>query len=183
VCEVIEPGAGSGSAAPNHSAVEIALLPQSRWQFLRSLRLVALQDSPAAFGSDFQQELGWSADAWASTFESSVWVVALDGPTGVGLLRSTLDLERSSGRNVESVWVAPGYRRRGICRLMFAKIIEYERESGASELRAWVLDGNSAAPQAYQRLGFVATGEQQRFPANGRLERRMMYRISDAAPE
>jgi L-amino acid N-acyltransferase YncA len=176
----MEPCRADREDRPTGLRAEVTTLHPSRWPVLRSLRLRALQDSPSAFGSEYRHEVGWSADVWAREFESSVWVVARDGDTEVGLARSVKEVEGAEHRNIESVWVAPRHRRLGICRMMLSRLVELERTAGASELRAWILKGNVTARNAYLRFGFVLTGEQQPcLGANGRLEERVSYRIGE----
>jgi GNAT superfamily N-acetyltransferase len=159
--------------------VDIVALTPADWPMLRAIRLRALRDSPHAFGSDHERETAWSAEEWRSTFASATWFVAFGGRDAVGLSRTVRTAGSPHQRHVESVWVAPGERRRGVCRAMFAELILRERRTGVTLLLAWVLDGNREARQVYERLGFRASGHRQPFPdAPGRIEELLEYRIS-----
>ena len=156
--------------------VDVLVLTPADWSQLKSVRLRALQESPHAFASAYQHEARWSEDEWRSTFDTSLWLAAGTRHDLIGLARST-SAERAWQRNVESVWVQPDRRRRGVTRMMLQKLIEHE-PGGVTELYAWVLDGNDAARRVYQRLGFVFTGLRQPLPGSmGRMEERLVLRI------
>jgi hypothetical protein len=54
-------------------------------------------------------------------------------------------------------------------------VAEWARADGAYELHLWVVVGNSSARAAYDRAGFIATGEQQPVKGLGqRVEERMV---------
>ncbi len=164
------------SAGRRSPDVDVLVLTPADWSQLKRVRLRALQDSPHAFASAYQHEARWSEDEWRSTFDASLWLAAGTRHDLIGLARST-PAERAWQRNVESVWVQPDRRRRGVTRMMMQKLVEHEPH-GVTELYAWVLDGNDAARRVYQRLGFVLTGERQPLPGSmGRMEERLVLRI------
>lgn len=159
--------------------VAVRLLRPAQWPLLRDIRLRALRDAPFAFDSAHDVEAAWSEADWRATFESATWLVARDTHRAVALTRSAQEPGHPWLRNIESVWVEPVFRRRGIVRLLLATLTETERRAGVTELRAWVLDGNDGARRAWQRLGFAPTGERQALPgAGGRIEERLRLGIA-----
>ena len=94
-------------------------------------------------------------------FDSSLWVVARSRGRIVGMVRSSRIGAESWQRHVESVWVEPQFRRRGITRWLMEDLIRWERRSGVRELLIWVFGGNDRARRVYERLGFTPTGESQ----------------------
>ena len=54
---------------------------------------------------------------------------------------------------VQSVYVLPEYRRRGIYRAMYGKVQEMAAEEGVSQIRLYVDKENLAAQGVYQKLG------------------------------
>ena len=105
-------------------------------------------------------------------FDASIWVVAREAENVIGLARSVGELTRPGARHVESIWVAPTHRRRGVFRSLLYAIAEIERRNGVTDLLLWVLDDNHDARRAYETLGFQPTGERQFLPDLGRFERR-----------
>ena len=158
--------------------IDVSLLAPTEWPQLRTARLRALHESPDAFLSEYEREFGWSEREWLAMFESAVWVVARSRGRIVGLARSSRAAAEHWQRHVESVWVEPRFRRRGITRLLIEGLIACERSAGVSELVIWVIDGNDHARRVYERLGFRPTGERQVLPNHaGRVEERLLLRI------
>ena len=54
---------------------------------------------------------------------------------------------------IQSVYVAPEYRARGIYRTMYAKVLELAKAEGVSQIRLYVDKNNTPAQSVYQRLG------------------------------
>jgi ribosomal protein S18 acetylase RimI-like enzyme len=160
--------------------LEVVVLVPADWTRLRAIRLRALRDSPHAFASSYEREASWSEREWRGTFDAASWFVAQYGPHSLGLARSARAV-RPWQRHVESVWVAPAYRRRGIVRILIENLIHHESKFGATELLMWVLDGNDTARHVYERLGFRLTGEHQPLPGSvARTEQRLARRIRPA---
>jgi predicted GNAT family acetyltransferase len=160
--------------------VHVRLLGPRDWLHLRSVRLRALAESPTAFARDYRQEARWSRRDWLATFEAATWITASYAGADqiIGLARTTRETHRSL--NIESVWVEPSFRGRGICRRLFEAIIAHERHIGVDELRMWVFRTNDIAHRAYARLGFVPTGERQFLPSAGQTEIRLRLAIGRA---
>ena len=158
------------------AAVDVRVLRPAEWPHLRGVRLRALQDSPHAFASHYEREARWSEREWRSMFDSATWLIAGNRHNLVGLASSTA-AERAWQRNIESVWVEPRHRRRGVTRLLLKELVRQE-PAVVTELYAWVLDGNEYARYVYQRLGFELTGQRQPLPGSpGRIEERLVLRI------
>src|SRR3954451_18549830 len=95
---------------------------------------------------------------WLEKIQTSTWIVAKVGRRSVGCSRLVADDKVPDARYIESVWVHPDFRRRGIVRAMVGKLEELAQEAGAQELRLWVLNTNSGAWDAYLKLGFAEEG-------------------------
>jgi ribosomal protein S18 acetylase RimI-like enzyme len=156
------------------------LLAPVDWRMLRVARLQALLDSPHAFTSSYAHESRWGEPDWRGTFTAATWIVARETESVVGLARSVGEPEVLA-RHVESIWVAPTHRRRGVFRHLLHALAGVERRTGVRDLLLWVLEDNHEARSAYEALGFRSTGERQYLPALGRFERRL--RLSLGARE
>ena len=155
------------------STLDLHLLTPLDWRVLRKARLEALHDSPRAFTSSFADESGWSEQEWLQMFDAATWTVAREAEEVIGLARSVSEPEQPAARNVESVWVAPTHRRRGVLRALLHTLAERERRMGVTELLIWVLEDNQNAQRAYEAIGFEPTGQRQFLPPFGRFERRL----------
>ena len=159
------------------SRQRLHLLRPVDWRVLRAARLQALLDSPRAFTSSYARELRWSKQEWRRMLNAATWIVAHEADTAVGLARSVGDPERPGTRHVESMWVAPTHRRRGVCRDVLHALAKTARSMGATDLLLWVLEDNHDAQRAYDALGFEPTGERQFLSDFGRFERRLRLGI------
>jgi ribosomal protein S18 acetylase RimI-like enzyme len=156
-----------------NAVLDIKLLAPAEWYLLRTTRLGALRDSPDAFASSYEVEAGWDEGQWQQLLAGATWVVAIETGTVIGIA-SVVD--QYDGRHVESIWVAPTHRRRGVFRALLRALVDRERANGAHDLVLWVVENNHEARRAYRRLGFVPTGERQRL-SGGRYELRLRLRI------
>jgi ribosomal protein S18 acetylase RimI-like enzyme len=157
--------------------LDVDLLTPVDWCVLREARLAALLDSPDAFTSSHASEAKWSESEWRQVFDAATWVVARESDKVIGLAKSIGEPGRPAARYVESAWVAPTHRRRGVFRALVHALAEMERRVGTTDLLLWVLEDNHDAQRAYEALGFEPTGERQFLPAFGRFERRLTLGI------
>lgn len=141
--------------------VEVRVVSPAEWSTVRRLRLRALVTDPEAYLSSHAEESAWDEGVWRRTFETSRWLVASYRGWNVGLLRSVRDEEHPFARYVESIWVAPRYRRHGVLTRMLRILAQRESRWGFTELKLWVLEHNTDALQVYPRVGFRSTGVRQ----------------------
>jgi ribosomal protein S18 acetylase RimI-like enzyme len=156
-----------------NALLEIRLLEPADWRLLRDIRLRALIDSPHAFTSRYRCEERYSAQQWQDRIAAATWVVAVERGVGIGIA-GLVGGHPGEPEHVESIWVAPTHRNRGVCRSLLATVAEIAREAQLSHLWLWVLEDNLPAWRAYIRSGFVWTGERKRLDSRrDQFERRM----------
>lgn len=160
------------------STLELQLLTPDDWQLLRKVRLEALRESPHAFMSTYAHESEWAEAQWRGVFDDATWIVAHEAMSLIGLARSVGEPGRPTVRDVESIWVAPTHRRRGIFRGLLHTLAEMERRNGVTELLLWILEDNHDAQCAYEALGFELTEERQFLHTVGRFERRLRLELN-----
>jgi ribosomal protein S18 acetylase RimI-like enzyme len=154
---------------------------------LRDIRLRALRDAPGAFASSFEIEsarprAAWeeAAGAWSAGVGAATFVAELDHEW-VGLIGAFRAADRREIVELVSMWVAPGFRRRGIAQSLVEEVVVWARETGADAVALGVADGNDAAIAAYERAGFVLTGERHPLPSDpSRDELRMILALKGA---
>ncbi len=71
-----------------------------------------------------------------------------------------LTFEWSDWRNgvfwwLQSVYVCPGFRRRGVLRALYERVLELARSQSVCGVRLYVEKNNVSAQEAYRRLGFA----------------------------
>lgn len=140
---------------------------EHQWEQVREIRLAALQDSPSAFASTFQREVGFDEATWRGRMRNAAWFLAYDGTRAVGLIAGIREPDAPAGeRHVVSFWVAPDQRGRGVAGALLTSVIDWAREGGAHLVTLWVVDGNEPATRLYARHGFRPTGERQPVPGS-----------------
>jgi ribosomal protein S18 acetylase RimI-like enzyme len=182
VVDFAEPTAQASASGPRREPshddppgkrLDLDLLTPTDWRVLRAARLRALLDSPNAFTSTYARESDWGEPEWRRMFDAAMWIVARDAEKVIGLARTIGEPDQPTTRHIESVWVAPTHRRRGVFRAILLALAELECRMGVTDLLLWVLEDNYAAQCTYEALRFESTGERQFLPEFGRFERRL----------
>jgi ribosomal protein S18 acetylase RimI-like enzyme len=156
--------------------LDVRPLEPGDWHVLRTIRLRALAESPRAFTSHYHRESRWNEHQWRRRFDTAHWIVAVEGDQLIGLA-GLVDCHPEE-QHIESIWVAPTHRNRGVFRSLLDDLIEIARRAGLTDLWLWVLEDNVCARRAYERLGFEWTGERQPIrPGHWRRELRLRRAI------
>ncbi len=103
---------------------------------------------PAVIGAGVRAALGDPARCLYFVAESDGEVVG----------QTMVTYEWSDWRNgflwwIQSVFVAPAAREKGVFRALHARVVEEARKAGAVGIRLYVFDGNTRAQEVYARLG------------------------------
>jgi len=136
---------------------------------VKDIRLRALRDAPAAFGSTYERERMLTPDEWRD--RAARW----DGRSGIGFLATEegaavaiagafLDPDDAKSAQLVSMWTAPHSRRRGVGRLLVGEVVAWARRRGAQVVRLMVTSNNESAIAFYRSLGFELTGRTEPYP-------------------
>lgn len=151
-------------------AVDDILIRPFRASDLRAyipLRLEALRDHPAAFGSSYEDCRDLTDDAWLArlrNFNDGTHARLFTADPGTGELAALLGVYREPGSKVRhaatlvSVYVRPAYRGRRLVDRLLDPAIAWCREREVTILRLSVTTTNAPAIRCYTRLGFQTTG-------------------------
>jgi len=151
---------------------------------LKSVRLAALEDSPDAFASTHAAEVARRDEEWAqraqagSTGASRITLFAEGAQGVVGLIGGYRATDSRSTVELVSMWVTPSARRAGVGRALVEAVVDWARETEASEVALGVVQGNAAAQRLYDEMGFTTTGTATPLASNPSLvEVRMAKRV------
>jgi ribosomal protein S18 acetylase RimI-like enzyme len=136
---------------------------------LKAVRLEALRESPSAFGSTYAAESQLAESEWVKRATPdaggrSITFLAYDGESPCGIVRGWLDDRVEATAWVQSMWVAPGWRRLGVGQRLIDAVADWARGRGVRTLKLMVTSSNESAIRFYQRLGFAMTGRVQPYP-------------------
>jgi len=145
------------------------------WRVMRDIRLEALREDPAAFGSSYAREAVFTETDWRRRASGHGFFAYLPdlGAVPVGLVGG---IEEGPGvAQLVSMWVSQQARGRQVGTALVTAMADWARDRGLSRLYLWVTDTNRAARTLYERSGFKATGERQPLPSDpARSEIEMM---------
>ena len=149
---------GPPARSPSDRPLAARMLGSDDWRAWRAMRLQALQESPAAFGSTYAHEQHQPESFWRQRLgdPGSVSVLAGSGSRPVGMGCGVPDLPGLL--HVVAMWVDPAARRQGVAHA----VLDVLRDRAAARdllLQLDVETTNAAARRCYEAYGFVATGE------------------------
>jgi len=141
------------------------------WRALRDIRLEALRDAPAAFGSTYEREVFRPEAHWrdriarGGMFLAFVPEVSAAAPAGLigGYQEDPVTME------LVSMYVRPRARGRGVGEALVATVINWAAERNAASVHLWVTEANAHARVLYERCGFTLTGERRPLPSDPSL--------------
>ena len=109
-------------------ALKVVAFQPAQWALYRDLRLMALKDSPEAFGGTYAQAARVSDAVWASRLANADGVrdlplLLLVDDVAAGMAWGTMDRTSTETACVYQMWVAPEYRGLGGGSLLLDQII------------------------------------------------------------
>jgi GNAT superfamily N-acetyltransferase len=145
------------------SKIEVRTFDVTEWQEYRDMRLLALQDSPDAFGSTFEgsriiPDKDWMIRLECVTPESDFPAKAtLDGEFA-GLAWGRIEPSNLAVAYLYQMWVPSEYRSMGVGKALLLAVLDWSKSQGVEVLKLGVTCGDSPARKLYESQGFVAVG-------------------------
>lgn len=139
--------------------IELRVLTPADWRVWRELRLAALAEAPAAFGSRLADWQDAGEDRWRERLAiagSANFVAVMDG-TPAGMASGVLGDDGTA--ELLSMWVSPAARGSEVSDRLVRAVAQWAREQGAAALNLAVTEDNQKAAALYRRSGFADTGE------------------------
>ena len=143
--------------------IQIRRINRGEWEVYRNLRLQALKDSPAAFGSTYGEAIRRSPKSWQEQADSAAvgsercTVVAFseDVPIGMACVYKCGGSEEES--DLLQVWVAPEFRGSGAAVSVIDELVAWCEQNGVMRIYAGVIESNRRVLSFYRRLGYEQT--------------------------
>jgi GNAT superfamily N-acetyltransferase len=151
------------------------------WRRLRDIRLEMLADTPLAYvesrsdAEAYDDERWRERAAWADEPHHLGLAVEHDG-RWIGLACCAARPDFEDRAFVFSVYVAPGFRARGVADTLFDRVEDWARAEGHRDLFLFVHEDNPRAAAFYRRRGYVPTGAGEPYrldPTKSELELRL----------
>ena len=148
------------------SIIETRFLTAADVGTYRELRLQALQESPTAFGSSYEQEVCLSVTAFATKIGSDdanrfIYGAFDDRQQLIGMLGFSQEsrIKRAHIGSIWSMYVSPKFRSQGIGTTLLDEVLSHARKLGVvRQIILGVTATNSTAIALYQSRGFERFG-------------------------
>jgi GNAT superfamily N-acetyltransferase len=160
--------AGRGSKGLRGVAAGVGLRRDAR--ILRRTVLESIRTSPAAFLSTVAEIEAKTPAYWEIQLRSSTWAV-LEARRGIRRRVVGIAAAKQPGDNdkkyanlvdacfIESVWITPRMRRRGLGMRLVNFLIDMRRQDGIQRFYLWVFENNKPAVELYEHMDFKETGQ------------------------
>ncbi len=157
--------------------VELRTIGSDDWQDWRSIRLRALAESPAAFGSDLTREQAFTERDWRDRAGGGS-VLAYDDGVPVSMGAGFAD-ERPGFLMVVAMWTEPARRGEGLGGRVLDAVVAMAQERGLTA-HLFLMQANPEAARLYERHGFVRSGLVEEH--GGRLAEQLVHARGQAEP-
>ncbi|WP_096440012.1 GNAT family N-acetyltransferase [Alteribacter populi] len=147
--------------------MEIRILKPSDAQKYRELRLEALQTSPEAFASTFEEEKAYSIETYADRFESEhsfnfAAFAEEDNLVGMVTLVRANKEKLKHRATILGMYVTPDKRGEGIGKRLITEAIDKAKAHGGIEqIYLHVVTTNESAVKLYSSIGFTSFGTER----------------------
>jgi RimJ/RimL family protein N-acetyltransferase len=140
---------------------------------VREMRLQAMLDTPEAFGSSYDRELGRTEADWRRWLSPGATFIADAGGVPRGIVAGVHDTVDEHVVHLMAMWLAPSLRGTGASDRLVSAVVAWGQSEGARAIRLDVMKANERARRLYERCGFRQTGHETRRENDGRVEVRM----------
>ncbi len=148
-------------------AFTICRADEADWSAYREIRLRSLLESPEAYGSSHERELGLTESEWRARTTGRLFLARDDEQHVVG---TAAGLFGENGHlDLVGMFVAAEARGRGCAELLLDAVVAVARTDGATRVVLHVTDGNVAAARCYSCYGFTETGRRWPMERDPRL--------------
>jgi ribosomal protein S18 acetylase RimI-like enzyme len=147
--------------------LNIRLLNSADFSMFWPVRLLALQESPHAFGASYEESLAMSEQEAVSRLSPKdggfILGAFADQLVGIAGLARQPGIKVRHKATIWGVYVVPTARGRGIARLLFEDLLaRCQAVEGLEEVVLSVVTTNQAAKELYLSLGFEVYGLEKR---------------------
>jgi ribosomal protein S18 acetylase RimI-like enzyme len=147
------------------SVLRLKAITRNEWRLWRALRLAALSEAPAAFGSTLAEwsGAGDSETRWKErlSITGARDLIAFSDEEPVAMLTGVPDQDDATRVWLISMWVAPHARRNNLGRRLVDDIVEWANQTGRASVNLMVRVNNDSAILLYRSCGFIETGYQE----------------------
>ncbi len=144
------------------SEITVRPLEVEEWEHYRSVRLMALKDSPDAFVASYEEESAEDEAFWKARMERSVRLLAeRDGePNGIASVGAVGE-DQPDASQLFGLWVTPEARGSGVATALVRAGAVAAAEGGKRQLLYWVGTDNGRVVAFASGFGFRPTAQRR----------------------
>lgn len=157
-------GSQCNHASKGRSLISVRPIAPHEWPKYRDIRLLALQDSPDAFGSSWEAEMALPDESWstrialAASGDTDRALFAVNDQQICGLVWCKLSAAEPDLAYLYQMWVDPAARGLGAGHALLTQALSWAEDRGVRRVRLGVTAADSAAMRLYQAHGFFPAG-------------------------
>lgn len=139
--------------------IEIKKLPSNRWKEYNQLRLEALKNDPAAFGSSYEEEKKLSESDWKRRIKNTLF--AMDDNKPVGMITYVFNdkIKTRHIANIFGVYVKKEYRKQGIGKKLIERALSnIKKNKEIIKINLCVNPKQKTALNLYKKYRFKVIG-------------------------
>jgi GNAT superfamily N-acetyltransferase len=145
------------------TTIEVRTFDVAEWREYRNMRLCALQDSPDAFGSTYEESSRIHDTEWVDRLErvtakTDFPVKATADGIFAGMAWAKIESSNLDIARLYQMWVALEFRGKGIGKALLLAAIDWSKSRRAKAMQLGVTCGDSPARRLYESEGFVSAG-------------------------
>lgn len=129
------------------------------WDELRQIRLEALLDEPAAYGSTYEESESWPDANWQKMASEWLYYFAEVEGEVVGMLSGGYNDNHPGTWWMYGMYVSPEFRGQGIADELVNAVCDWAKSEGADALYLHVTETLERSRGFYEKMGFVLNGE------------------------
>ncbi|MEO9180979.1 MAG: GNAT family N-acetyltransferase [Acidimicrobiales bacterium] len=129
------------------------------WNELRAIRLEALADTPAAYGSTYDECRRWSDQQWMNAASRRLFFLAERDGVVVGMVSGGFNDGHPGTRWLYGIYVSPSARGTDTATRLAETVCGWARDEGVDEIYLHVTSILTRALAFYEKVGFRPTGD------------------------
>jgi ribosomal protein S18 acetylase RimI-like enzyme len=152
------------------ASIDIRPTREDDWSSLKSLRLAALLDAPAAFGVSHETASAYTEQQWrerAAGGHPAFWLAWLNGEA-VGMIGGGVSARQRY--NLIAMWVLPHLRGSGVAAQLVGAVKAAATAQGHGSVFLDVAPDNRRAAAFYEKQGFVFIDEWEALASHPQIQ-------------
>lgn len=140
--------------------INIGILPQARWRYLKKLRLEALQNENIAFGSSFEEEQEFSEKEWKKRINNIIFALSNNEPIGLISYIFNNKIKSKHIAYLFGLYVKSEYRGKGIGKKLLESALNKIMENrNIKKINLSVNSQLNVPITLYKKFGFIEVGK------------------------